>query len=120
MSLKSSISDFFKFDELKDNFIKLIEAKFELKKLEIQEKFENLITDLIVKISVGIFLFIAFIMANILLSVVLNILLESSWYGFAIVFIIYLTISLIVYLNRDALLHQVQKKVTEHIHKSGL
>jgi hypothetical protein len=37
MSIKSSISDYFKIDELKENLIKLIEAKFELKKLEVQE-----------------------------------------------------------------------------------
>ncbi len=119
MSLKSSISDFFKFDELKDNFIKLIEAKFELKKLEIQEKLENLITDLIVKIAVGIFLFMAFIMGNILLAVGLNILLDSSWYGFGIVFVMYLIISFIVFINRNALLDQVRKKVNEKVQSSG-
>lgn len=119
MSIKSSISEFFKFDELKDNFIRLIEAKFELKKLEVQEKVENLITDLIVKIAVGIFLFMAFIMGNILLAVGLNILLDSSWYGFGIVFVMYLIISFIVFINRNALLDQVRKKVNEKVQSSG-
>lgn len=119
MSLKSSIGDFFRFDELKDNFIKLIEAKFELKKLEIQEKLENLITDLIVKIAVGISLFMAFIMGNILLAVGLNILLDSNWYGFGIVFVMYLIISFIVFINRNALLDQVRKKVNEKVQSSG-
>lgn len=119
MSLKSSIGDFFRFDELKDNFIKLIEAKFELKKLEIQEKVENLITDLIVKIAVGISLFMAFIMGNILLAVGLNILLDSNWYGFGIVFVMYLIITFIVFINRNALLDQVRKKVNEKVQSSG-
>ena len=56
MSIKSSISDYFKIDELKENLIKLIEAKFELKKLEVQEKIEGLISDIVVKIVMAAFL----------------------------------------------------------------
>jgi hypothetical protein len=41
MELKEKILGYLKLDELKDNFLKLIEAKFELKKLEIQEKLES-------------------------------------------------------------------------------
>jgi uncharacterized membrane protein len=38
MSLKDNLLEFLKIDELKANFLKLIEAKFELKKIELIEK----------------------------------------------------------------------------------
>ena len=60
MGLKESVSDYLKFDELKENFIKLIEAKFELKKVEIQENIERKLAKILVFIVIGIFLFIAF------------------------------------------------------------
>lgn len=41
MSIKSKISDLFNLSELKDQVFTIIEAKFELKKMELQEKAES-------------------------------------------------------------------------------
>jgi phage shock protein PspC (stress-responsive transcriptional regulator) len=90
MSIKSSISDYFKIDELKENLIKLIEAKFELKKLVIQEKIEGLISGIAVKIIMGVFLVMVFMFLNILLAVGINYLTHTIWAGYVILIIIYL------------------------------
>lgn len=90
MSIKSSISDYFKIDELKENLIKLIEAKFELKKLEVQEKIEGLISGLVVKIVMGVFLVIIFLLLNMLLAVGINYFTNTMWAGYVILMAIYL------------------------------
>lgn len=47
MGIKNTISDFFKLGEIKDTVLNLFEAKFELKKMEIQEKAEKGVAELI-------------------------------------------------------------------------
>jgi hypothetical protein len=50
MSLKDSVMGFLKIDELKENLVKLLEAKFELKKIEIIDNAKPKIADLVFKL----------------------------------------------------------------------
>jgi uncharacterized membrane protein YqjE len=120
MSIKSSIADYLKIDELKDNFLKLIEAKFELKKLEVQEKFENVLTDLIVAVVLGIAIFVVFIFINILIAIGLNLLLKSTWMGYAIVLFFYVFGAVILNNNKQWIREIVRKKVDEKIKETGI
>lgn len=79
------MADYLKIQELKENVIKLIEAKFELTKLTIQEKIEGLVTHLIHSILTMFFGFMFVIFLSILIAIGLNIWLKSQIWGFVIV-----------------------------------
>ena len=83
MSLKTSISDFLKIDELKDNLLKLAESKFELKKLDLLAKVEKLLAKIVMNVLVAIFIFIIFLLLNILVAAVINYYTKSYWIGYA-------------------------------------
>lgn len=120
MSIKSSISDYFKIDELKDNLVKLIEAKFELKKLEVQEKIEGLISGLVVKIVMGVFLVMVFFFLNILLAVGINYFTETIWAGYAILIAIYLILWFVFNTQKTKVEAIIKQKVGEALDESGV
>ncbi len=118
MNIKESISDYLKIGELKDNLMQVIEAKIDLKKLDIQEKIEDKIAPLITNLIIGVFVFIAFVMLNIILAVLLNGALESTWIGYAIVFLIYSLLALLIYVNREKVEVSIKNKISEEIDKA--
>ncbi|MCF8324949.1 MAG: phage holin family protein [Leadbetterella sp.] len=120
MSIKSSISDYFKIDELKENLIKLIEAKFELKKLEVQEKIEGLISKLVVKIMMGVFLVMIFLLLNMLLAVGINYLTNSIWAGYAILMTVYLILWFIFNSQKAKVEAIIKTKIAEALDESGV
>jgi uncharacterized membrane protein YqjE len=120
MNIKSSISDYFKIDELKENILKLIEAKFELKKLEIQEKLEGILAGVIVKLALGLFLVMFFIFLNMLLAIGINYLTNTIWAGYAILAAIYLITFLILNTKKDAFEKTVREKIAEAFEKGGV
>lgn len=117
MSLKSKISEVFKIDELKDNFLELIEAKFELKKLELLEKIESAFTDLGYTLVLAFMGMMAAILFVILLAVGINIVFDSQWYGFAIMFALFLIPLLILILKKEPIKKQILVKIQEEVDK---
>ncbi len=89
MSLKTSISDFLKIDELKDNLLKLAESKFELKKLELLAKVEKLLAKVVMNVLIAIFVFIIFLLVNILIAALINHYTQSYWIGYACITALY-------------------------------
>lgn len=107
------MSDFLKIGELKENLVKLIEAKFELTKLNVQDKIEGIV----VKAAYALIMFILGIVVVIFLSILIalgiNHLLESSWLGFLIMFGIYTIILAIFIFAKDSVQHTIKKRVEE-------
>jgi hypothetical protein len=120
MSIKSSISDYFKIDELKENLIKLIEAKFELKKLEVQEKIEGLISGIVVKIVMAAFLVLVFVLLNILLAETINHLTHTFWAGYVILISVYLIFWLIFKTQKAKVEVIIKAKVGETLDEAGV
>ncbi|WP_255047346.1 phage holin family protein [Lacihabitans sp. CS3-21] len=120
MSIKSSISDYFKIDELKENLIKLIEAKFELKKLEVQEKIEGLISGIVVKVVMAVFLFMGFLFLNILLAIGINYLTNTSYAGYAIFAAVYLILWYIFNTQKAKVEAIIKNKVAEALDEVGV
>ena len=120
MSIKSSISDYFKIDELKENLIKLIEAKFELKKLEVQEKIEGLISGIVVKVVMAVFLFMGFLFLNILLAIGINYLTNTSYAGYAILVAVYLILWYIFNTQKAKVEAIIKNKVAEALDEVGV
>jgi uncharacterized membrane protein YqjE len=120
MSLKDSISEYFKIEDLKANFIQLLEAKFELKKIDFQEKTEGVISKIIVKILLGIVLFVAFLLFNLLIISFLNNYYKSLWLGYLIFIVFYLIFAAILYLNKSSIEVAIRNKLKETFDKSGI
>lgn len=112
MGLKNSLSDLFKLGEIKDSVIKLIEAKFELKKLEIQEKIERAVADAIFRF---VFLVLGAVTLVFLLLIVawwLNQWLGAPW-GYVTIFGLLLVMLIVVYTGRN----KIKTAVREIIQK---
>ena len=86
------MSDFLKIGELKENLIKLIEAKFELTKLNVQDKIEGIVVKVAYALITFILGIVVIIFLSILIALGLNHLIGSSWLGFLIMFGFYILI----------------------------
>ncbi len=113
MNLKDDMSDFLKIGELRENIVKLIEAKFELTKLGVQDKIEGIAVKAIHALLTFILSIVVLIFLSILIAVGLNILLKSSWAGFLIIFVVYLIILAVFIFAKDAVISSIKKKVEE-------
>jgi amino acid transporter len=107
------MSDFLKIGELKENLVKLIEAKFELTKLNVQDKIEGIA----VKVAYALIMFIlgivVVIFLSILISLGINHLLESNWLGFLIMFVFYAIIFIIFIFAKKSVLNIIKKRAEE-------
>jgi uncharacterized membrane protein YqjE len=115
MSLKNEIMDYLKINDLRENIVKLIEAKFELTKIEIQEKAEGLISQLIHSMLTLFLAFMLFLFISILLAVGINQWLGSSYWGFVIITGLYLILLLIWIFSKSFIQKTIQKTVEKVI-----
>jgi cytochrome c biogenesis protein CcdA len=107
------MSDFLKVGELKENLIKLIEAKFELTKLNIQDKIEVIAVKAAYALITFILGIVVVIFLSILIALGINHLLESTWLGFLIIFGIYAMILAIFIFAKKSILRTIKKRVEE-------
>jgi uncharacterized membrane protein YqjE len=120
MGIKSKISEYFNFGELKDNMVRLVEAKFELKKIEIQEKLEGLAAQFLIKLFTFLVLFAIIIFASILIAVLLNQWIGSSWAGYAIMLGIYILVFAILSIKEDKVEEVIVNVIRKEIEKREL
>lgn len=99
MGLRSNISDLLKLGEIKDSVVDLIEAKFELKKIEIQEKAERGISELIFTLGLVILGALVLVFILILAAYGLNVWLGTP-YGYLIIMILLLITFSSAYANK--------------------
>ncbi|MCR9062963.1 MAG: phage holin family protein [Cytophagales bacterium] len=114
MGLKNSLSDLLKIGEIKDNVIGLIEAKFELKKLEIQEKAERAVADLIYRFIFLIVATFSMVFMLILIAWSVNQWLGEPW-GYVIILAIMLLILLFFHLKRDEVKEQIKEVIQKEM-----
>jgi cytochrome c biogenesis protein CcdA len=107
------MSDFLKVGELKENLVKLIEAKFELTKLNIQDKIEVIAVKTAYALITFILGIVVVIFLSILIALGINRLLESTWLGFLIIFGIYAMILAIFIFAKKSILRTIKKRVEE-------
>jgi len=107
------MSDFLKIGELKENLVKLIEAKFELTKLNLQDKIEGIAVKVVYALLTFILGIVVVIFLSILIALGINNLLESYWLGFLIMFVIYAIILTIFIFARKSVLSTIKKGVEE-------
>lgn len=108
MSLKTSVSDFFKIDELKDNLLRLAESKFELKKLEILGKIEKMLAKIVMNVLLAIFVFIIFLLLNILVAAIINYYTRSYWIGYACITGLYAVLFAVFYFFKDWVFKKIE------------
>lgn len=117
MGLKDSVSKFLRIEEIKYAIIGLVEAKLELKKLEVQEKLGTHLTNFIFGLIALILGLIILIFLSILIAVGLNYWLESVWYGYAIVGAVYVILLIIWLTNEVKVKREITGKVEIHLHE---
>lgn len=113
MSIKSSVSDFLKLDELKENIFKLVESKFELKKLEVYGEIEKKLGPVIYNLLLFLFLFLVFLFLNILVAALVNYWQDSVWLGYAVLITFYLILYFIFRLNKENILKSIRAKIAD-------
>lgn len=120
MNIKNTLSEYFKISELKENITSIIEARVELKKLEIQEKIEPKIAKLVMKLILGSVAFLIFIILNMLIIKYINISNESTYLGETIFLIMYLIVAATLYFNKDILEKKLSSEIANVIDKETL
>jgi Putative Actinobacterial Holin-X, holin superfamily III len=113
MSLKESVIGFLKIDELKDNLVKLLEAKFELKKIEIIDKAKPKIEDLIFKLFLGIFGFLIYTFVMVAIGLFIGGLLGHLYLGLLIIAVLHGILFLIFVLQKDVVKKAIGDKMDE-------
>jgi uncharacterized membrane protein YqjE len=114
VGIKNKLSDMFKLGEIKDKVIELIEAKFELKKLEIQEKAERGMAELI--FSLGLIIFLAVILVFVLhfIAFGLNVWLGEP-YGDVVILVFLLVSLIIIYIRKDDIKDMIRKTIEKEL-----
>ncbi len=120
MGLKDRITEYFNIGELKDNLVRLVEAKFELKKIELQEKLEGLVAGFVVKLASLLILFGIIIFVNILLASLVNQWLGSFWIGYAVMLGIYVLTYLLLSYKKDRAEDIIIRIIRKEIEKREL
>jgi cytochrome c biogenesis protein CcdA len=111
MSLKDSVMGFLKIDELKDNLVKLLEAKFELKKIEIIDKAKPKIADIIFKLILAVLGLIIYMFSMMALGLFIGNLLNVSWLGLLIIAVVHAIILIIFVLQKDVVKKAIGDKL---------
>jgi hypothetical protein len=111
MSLKDSVMGFLKIDELKDNLVKLLEAKFELKKIEIIDKAKPKIADIIFKLILAVLGLIIYMFSMMSLGLFIGNLLNASWLGLLIIAVVHAIILIIFVLQKDVVKKAIGDKL---------
>lgn len=112
MGLKDSFSKFLRTDEIKYALIGLIEAKLELKKLEVQEILGEQLTNLVYALVLLLIGLMVLFFVSILIASGLNSWLGSVWYGYAIVGVIYVCL-LIFWISQELTIKRKIREITE-------
>lgn len=107
------MSNFLKINELKDNLVNLIEAKFELTKLNVQDKIEGIAVRAVYALFTFILSVVVVVFLSILIAIGINLLLKSAWIGFLIMFLLYAILLSIFIYSKEAVLRSIKKQVEE-------
>ena len=107
------MSNFLKIKELKGNLVNLIEAKFELTKLNVQDKIEGIAVRAVYALFTFILSVVVVVFLSILIAIGINLLLKSAWIGFLIMFLLYAILLSIFIYSKEAVLRSIKKQVEE-------
>ena len=99
MGLRNNLSNLLRLGEIKDSMVRFIEAKFELKKIEIQEKAERGVAELIFTLGLVILGAIVVVFVLILAAYGLNVWLGTP-YGYLMILAFLILTFISVYVNK--------------------
>lgn len=117
MSLKGLVVRFLRINELKYALTGLLEAKLELKRLEIQERVENSLTDVVYLLVASFLGLIVLLFLSIIASIALNMWLESDWMGYAIISGFYSLMLLFWVIKKTFLKAEIRKQINQSINE---
>ena len=107
----------FKFNEFKDTVTNLIEAKIELKKLEIQGKIEQAAVELLYVFLMFIIALVVLVFLSIMIAIGLNHLFHSLWLGFLLIFLLYLALLAFMVFKKDTISAIFKRIIEQEVDK---
>ncbi len=115
MKIKEKIYNYLKIDDLKGNVSSFVEAKVELLRMDVEDRFIEGVVKIFYFIIQLLLLFLVAIFALILLAIMFNSWLESTWMGYGIVFILCLIPFLIWNLNKEKMSEIIRSKTIQEL-----
>lgn len=103
----------FNVDKLVDNLTKYIETKIELIQLDVKEELIGGIAKAISLIIIIVFALLSVLFISLGLGSMLNDYLESTYFGYLIIGLFYLILTLIVFSGREKIVEQVKLKANQ-------
>ncbi|MEJ8802513.1 phage holin family protein [Pontibacter sp. H249] len=103
-----------------ENFMGYIDTRIDIIRLEVQEKLKAVMVNTIHGVLLGVVGFMCLIFVNIFLGLLLNHLLDSSFWGFGIIALIYviLLVILVIGLDKKVFQDMADKSLNNTIYKS--
>jgi amino acid transporter len=105
--------DLLELGNLVQDSAEIFEAKFELTKLNVQDKIEGIAVKAAYALITFILGIVVVIFLSILISLGINHLLENNWLGFLIMFIFYAIIFVVFIFAKASVLSTIKKRVEE-------
>lgn len=97
----------FNIDRLLDSITHYVETKSDLVKLQVKEQIIKIITALTTAVFTLSFVFFFAFFISLSIGFYLNVLLESQYFGFAIIAGVYLLLGILVFVSKDTLISEV-------------
>ncbi len=110
----------FDLEKLIDTFTGFLETKIELIKLDAKEELSGLIAKALVLFMLMLLGLMAMIFLSFGLSTVLNAYLKSSYLGYIIVGVIYLSLCGLIYTQRTSLLERIRAEANKEVSEEEL
>ncbi|MFT5885526.1 MAG: putative membrane protein YqjE [Arcticibacterium sp.] len=114
MGLRNNLSNLLRLGEIKDSMVRFIEAKFELKKIEIQEKVERGVAELIFTLALVILGAIVLVFVLILAAYGLNVWLGTP-YGYLMILAFLILTFISVYVNKVAIKGKIRDTIQKEM-----
>lgn len=114
MGIKQNIGDLLRVGEIKDSIVEIVEAKVELKKIEIQERAEKTLTTLAYNLFLGLLMLMSFIFLLILLGFLINMSLGAPW-GFIIILSVCIFCLVLAKVYKKPISEKIRKEISKEI-----
>jgi hypothetical protein len=120
MGIKTGITDFLKIETFKENIFTLVEAKYELKKLDIQEKLASILVNLLLKIILGVVWLMVYIIGLVWILLAINQYTHTTWLGPVFLLGFHGLLAAGLYLNKKRLIATFETLIHKEMNKTGL
>jgi Putative Actinobacterial Holin-X, holin superfamily III len=119
MKIKEKLYNYLKIDDLKGNVSSFVEAKIELLRMDVEDRFIEGIVKVVYVIIQVLLLLLVLIFALILVANLLNSWLDSTWKGYGIVFLVSIIPFIVWNLAKEKATSFIRTKAIHELEKAN-